>query len=427
MQKTPRLKEFPAQADVDSYYADTIVYQIHRTLDDFAANILPDTDYTFDDLTYFIISLVKRQNGPGKFITWGGNWSLIPIDEGAPSDVRGDLVFFPSYIAVSLLCLFWHNYREKAETIPGFLKALHEGIHFITARGLFGHGLDGDFERVEAVRILLKGKVHSYLVENQARNKACQALYDILVQFKNDLLCDRRSSFEANEILRELDDFPNMTFFENQYFSWSLDRRNRSFILEAPYAASQGGEIATGSIAKDVAVRTGCAFVVSKMSRSTVRYTGNMDHKNKEAIISYNSILREIINPGNDGAENSQFLHIILRGMKDIYDSDVELSSRYGQTCDRQVLENLISHLQWGLQGYSRRIYTITADTLFGGGSKYLDFFRGGHPYDPELPGFGPGYNALEIRISRTVRTTALGRIKDLIAEIIELKEGWFA
>lgn len=423
MHNTPWLKEFPALDCIDPCNFDSIVYQMHRMLDDFAYTSVPENGYTIDDLVLFVTSLVKRQNGPGTFITWGGNWSLIPTNEGAPSDVRVALIFFPSYLAVSFLSLFCRRYEKEAVAIPGFFEALHEGLYFITGRKLFGHGMEGDDERHEAVRILLKGEVHHYLLENRITCEKCRALYEELICFKADILRVAFPTFESLELIRALKNFPNLSLTETPYFSWCPDINHTGIIIEAPYTVPPGSEISIGEVVIDVVEKTGCAGVVGRVSKEKKRYTGRLSHDNKDTVKAYNEIIRQIVEAGNETGRNNTnkhgILHIILRGMDNSHGVDVELSSRNGLSCDTRIMEKIANHLRHGLEGYSRRIYTVTANNLFGGGSLYLDYFRDGYPVSPEIKGFGLEYNVLEIRLSRILRNSALGRIKDLLVRFI--------
>ncbi len=418
------IREFPALDDIDPYNPDPVAYQMHATLDAFAAGVLPNDEYTFAHLLHFITSIIKEQKKPDTFITWGGNWSVIPTDKTAPSDVRVELIFFPSYIAVSLLTLFWYRYPKEAEAIPGFFTALHEGLYFITARGLYGHGIEGDEQRDEAIRILLKGKVHHYLQENLDNCEKCQALYAALIQFKTDYFRKRAFRFEYLELINELGDFPNIALTETPYFSWCPGSNSTIIILEAPYTVSPDSEITTKEIVMDVAARTSCAAILGKVSKQDKRYTGALGSDNEDAVIAYNQIIKKIVeckrNAGDQKDEEKQILHLIIRGMADRDGLDVEISTRNGRSCDRDILEGITDRLPWNLERYSQRAYTVSVDSLFGGGSKYLDFFKEGYPGRQDLPGFGQSHNALEIRLSHTIRTLALGRIKDSLVQAIE-------
>ena len=105
--------------------------------------------------------------------------------------------------------------------------------------------------------------------------------------------------------------------------------------------------------------------------------------------------------------------------MNDDLGVDIDLSSRNGLSCNIQLTEMMMNKLRWGLEGCSRRTYSITANSLFNGGSRYLDYFRKNRTEEPSILGFGQEYNVLEIRLSRLVRSTALGRVKDVLAQFI--------
>ena len=136
---------------------DTVPGALYATLEALSQGRIPNRNYTFSDLEALMKSLVQEQRKPGEFLVWGGSWSLIDIDEHAPSDVRVDLIFFPTYMVVSLMCLFFRRFPERSARIPGFEDALHRGFHFASARNLDGHGIEGGSQRMEAVRILNHG------------------------------------------------------------------------------------------------------------------------------------------------------------------------------------------------------------------------------------------------------------------------------
>lgn len=418
------IREFPALDDIDPYNPDPVVCKMHITLDAFAAGVLPNDKYTFDHLLHFITSLIEAQNGPDKFITWGGNWAVIATDEAAPSDVRVELIFFPSYIAVSFLTLFWYRYPKEAEAIPDYLTALHEGLYFITARGLFGHGIEGVEQRDEAIQILLKGKVHQYLLENRGNSEKCQALYMALTQFKTNYIREMAPKFDILELIKDLNDFPNIALNESPYFSWCTSSNSTIVILEAPYTVSPDSEIMTKEIVMDVAAKTGCAAIVGNVSKRDKRYTGSFDQDNEDIIIAYKEIITKIVDTkeyaGDQKGKEKQVLHLIIRGMADRHGLDVEISNRNGRSCDTAILKGITDRLPWNLERYSKRAYSVSVDSLFGGGSRYLDYIKEGYPNRQDLPGFGQNYNVLEVRLSQTIRTLSLGRIKDSLVQAVE-------
>jgi hypothetical protein len=67
---------------------DTVPRALYATLEALSQGRIPNQNYTLDDLEALMKSLVQEQRKPGRFLVWGGSWSLIDIDEPAPSDVR---------------------------------------------------------------------------------------------------------------------------------------------------------------------------------------------------------------------------------------------------------------------------------------------------------------------------------------------------
>lgn len=160
---------------------------LRRMFDEFVRGTIPNDDYTIARLTRFVRSLVRRQRGVGKFIVKPGSWSLISLNEGAPSDVRVDYVFFPTYYAVSLLTLFLQLYPERVSRIKGYGDVLHKGFLFASMRQLWGHGIEGGEQRDEAVDILMRGGVPEYLRDNANEYPECRPLLDAISDYAKEL------------------------------------------------------------------------------------------------------------------------------------------------------------------------------------------------------------------------------------------------
>ena len=185
------LKEFPdvsAQNNRDlNTIWDKLPGRLYRTLEALHQKRIPNSQYSISDLEGFMKSLILGQKKPGRFIVRDGCWSLIGVDEGVPSDIRVELVFFPTYVAVSLMTLFWYRYPSRAAGLKAFQKTLHKGLHFAAARRLGGHGMEGYAQKIEALRILAMGEVFRYVVEHVNEHPLCRPLYDVLVDCKEDI------------------------------------------------------------------------------------------------------------------------------------------------------------------------------------------------------------------------------------------------
>ncbi|OQX05449.1 MAG: hypothetical protein BWK76_27490 [Desulfobulbaceae bacterium A2] len=164
-----------------------IISRAERTLFDLHSEEIPNAAFPFSMLILLIEELIRTQRAPGSFLVWGGSWALLHPDESAPADARVDWIFFPSYIVVSILSLFWFRFPDEATKLPNFEESLWNGLHFISARKLLGHGYDAEEDRVKAVKILILGKVPQYLRENAHRSEKLQPLHDVLMSFRDEM------------------------------------------------------------------------------------------------------------------------------------------------------------------------------------------------------------------------------------------------
>jgi hypothetical protein len=132
-------------------------------LDRLADGSIPnESDYTVETLKRFCKSLVRRQRPelPG---VKAGSWCLTPDGADMPSDARVEFIYFPSYLAVSILTRVHMDHPEISESIPGYMDALRNGLRFSTYRGLMGHGFDRYDEMLMTLKFFEKGRVIEFL------------------------------------------------------------------------------------------------------------------------------------------------------------------------------------------------------------------------------------------------------------------------
>ncbi|MDQ7056678.1 MAG: hypothetical protein Q9M89_09610 [Persephonella sp.] len=156
--------------------------ELYFFLDAFAKGEIPSSSYSLYELKRFVQSVVKSQRKADRFFRVDGYWSLLPEGIHMPSDARVDFVYIPTYIAVSILTLFLERFPEEAMTVENYTDALHSGIYFASTRGLRGAGYEAEEGVIEALKILSKGRVLSYLSENVGNDERLRPLYEIISQ-----------------------------------------------------------------------------------------------------------------------------------------------------------------------------------------------------------------------------------------------------
>jgi len=172
------IKEFKPCTKADIEEMDRKVRELREVLEVLAGGGIPGPGYTVDDLERLCESLVRGQrNDIPRLVP--GSWCVAPSIEGMDSDARVEFVFFPTYLAVAILTRALREHPELKERIPGYEKALKEGLGFSARRGLMGHGYDANTEMREAVGILEMGQVGGYLEEEPG---ACPELRKVLAE-----------------------------------------------------------------------------------------------------------------------------------------------------------------------------------------------------------------------------------------------------
>ena len=396
---------------------DTVPGALYATLEALSQEHIPNRNYTYSDLEALMKSLVQEQRKPGKFLVWGGSWSLIDIDEHAPSDVRVDLIFFPTYMVVSLMCLFFRRFPERSARIPGFEDALHRGFHFASARNLDGHGIEGGSQRMEAVSILNMGQVPHYLAEHVDGHPKCRPLYNALINCKEEI--EKRIYGVPRTLFslhRGLSILPGKSVWKNNgEFIWKMQEVEGPdciVVLEAPYSNPPKEEKDTDVVANEVAKRVGAACILGRQSRQFGSYTTLHNASDRYLLTQYQETLKEIFTSANILNENGEaerpVLHIIIRGIKDSHGVDVDISTRNGASCSEKLAHVARDILKTAVEGNRSQWKTcaIGTNSLFHGGSNCMELNRNG---DERFRGFGQNYQALEIRISMGTRKNLSG------------------
>lgn len=178
----------------------SIVKGMEETLTYFSEHENIDNALSFDELVHYIESLVAGQ------VAWSKEkdqyaWLVAP-DHNMPSDARVDFLFRPTYIAVATLTLFRQRYPEEAKNIMDFDTVLRRGMAFSLLRGFSGHGCEGTLGTIDAMNIFAKGKVCSFLLDNDICPPMLEALKDTVKELKA-CIADGMSKSTWNEDCRE--------------------------------------------------------------------------------------------------------------------------------------------------------------------------------------------------------------------------------
>ena len=136
----------------------------------FHSGEIPNENYTLDDLKKLCESLIEAQETmmvkdcDGNEIEVG--YWYVSTNPSMPSDASVDFLYFPTYIAISMLTKFMQRYPEIAKSIPNYMDTLKKGYRGASLRELRGHGFEALEDMIRALKILNTGGVIEYLSKN---------------------------------------------------------------------------------------------------------------------------------------------------------------------------------------------------------------------------------------------------------------------
>lgn len=139
----------------------------------------------------FAENLINSQRNGNPQPLKPGSWCVVPDDEFLPSDARVDFAFMPTYWALAFLCRFQLEYPQFANNLQGLDNAIDLGLEFASYRKLSGHGYEGNQQRLQAVEILLLGRLPEWFRHYPKRGTVLKlALNQAIRDFRNIILQD---------------------------------------------------------------------------------------------------------------------------------------------------------------------------------------------------------------------------------------------
>lgn len=171
------LREFKRPKESENFIDELNSYIIKMTksLDEIA-----EGRADFQKVREFICSLIKEQDE-------NGFWGLIS-DSNVDGDVRVHYWYEPTYIATTIMMVYYLDHKSDAEGIKNFTDTLQRGLDACTGRGINGHGYDNIRGRIYALQIFSKGKLLKFVKEYPGLDaKFTDMINDIMIWLKTSL------------------------------------------------------------------------------------------------------------------------------------------------------------------------------------------------------------------------------------------------
>lgn len=192
--------------------------------------------------------------------------------------------------------------------------------------------------------------------------------------------------------------------------------------VEALHAMPPEADQFTDIIVEKLIRKTGCAGIISTVSRLESDLNREPTSKNAEGIAEYRKVIREIIdylhifNP-SESKIIKPYLHLSFHGMKDEHHGPyaIEIGTVYGKSCSTEIRVWLENTLIKKAKAYIPCINIVFDQKFIGDPS--ITFHRQGD--DKDYLGYGSNFHTFQIELSRTLRKKHSSDIAAIFASIL--------
>jgi hypothetical protein len=196
-------------------------------------------------------------------------------------------------------------------------------------------------------------------------------------------------------------------YIDKNYVKYNKGNGYISCHVDALHAAPPAADQFTDKIAEGIMNTTGCAGIISKISRTTADLNRLPNSGNAEAIEDYREAIKDILEflailDPHTGKLMAPYLHLSFHGMKDKHHGPfaIELGTLRGRSCSKEMRD----WLKTALLKRAKECFPeleIVCDKKFVG-NKSISFHRLGD--GESYLGYGGHFHTFQIEISRTLR-----------------------
>lgn len=192
--------------------------------------------------------------------------------------------------------------------------------------------------------------------------------------------------------------------------------------VEALHAMPPAADKFTDKIVEQLMEKTGCAGIISIVSRTVCDLNRCPNQDNNEGIKEYRKTIQEILEylhllNFSKSQLLKPYLHLSFHGMKDIHYGPytMEIGTLNGESCSPTVKNWFYDLLKKKVKQISPEIKIIVDQKFVG--DKSISFHRLGD--NNGYPGYGNHFHTFQIELSQSMRSKKLSQVISLFSEII--------
>ncbi len=192
--------------------------------------------------------------------------------------------------------------------------------------------------------------------------------------------------------------------------------------VDAQHAMPPQADLYTGQLVRNIVWETGCAGVISMVSRTIADLNRKEDGKNKQAIQQYRKAIFEILQhlgilEQKRHRLTKPYLQLTIHGMKDDHHGPyaIEIGTYNGLSCSRQIRKWFRKTLTSKANDILPKL-KIRFDKYFDG-DESITYHRQGD--GTNYKGYGYHFHTFQIELSRTLREKHIEEMTELLSHVI--------
>jgi len=200
-----------------------------------------------------------------------------------------------------------------------------------------------------------------------------------------------------------------------KYVAYYLGNPNINCHVDAVHSKNPQGEINTKNLVLEIIKNVNCSGIYALISRRDMDLNRPLDRTNKPAILEFREVILSILKYleilDNSDKLTKNYMQLALHGMRNFAHKEIEIGTRYNQTCSNEVFQWFSRELEENCEEVFNKVPKIIYNKEFIG-----DKSKGVHRGT-----YGNLFNTIQIEINKTLRTQYFNETVEVLTRIVKI------
>lgn len=205
-----------------------------------------------------------------------------------------------------------------------------------------------------------------------------------------------------------------VTFSMGKYVAYYLGNPNINCHVDAVHSKNPQGEIKTKDLVIEIIKNANCCGIYALVSRRNMDLNRPLNKTNEPAILEFRrailSFLKHLKILDNNDKLMKPYLQLALHGMRNYTCKEIEIGTRYNQTCSNEIFQWFRRELEKNCKEVFKKDLKIIYNKEFIG-----DTSKGVHREK-----YGNFFNTIQIEINKTLRKHYFSKIVEVLTKIVK-------